>query len=189
MHIMHICAPACLSSQKVPMCKIQVQHIFLLPPLGPAATVFVKVSSFLNFFSGYSWFPVTYSLPKAIRAGQIETNRIFQKRFIWIWMMLVSTVFFFIATELKLLLCMYVIVPEGSKLVAFPVALFSVIYGTRHQSSLNLLHENRSREAIPTEVLLLEWFPQIVSSSPTTSHSNIILHQSKTNLQVSIQAS
>ena len=68
-------------------------------------------------------------------------------------------------------------------------ALFSVIYGTRHQSSLNLLHENRSREAIPTEVLLLEWFPQIVSSSPTTSHSKIVFHQSKTNLQVSIQAS
>ena len=73
--------------------------------------------------SGYSWFPVTYSLPKAIRAGQIDINRIIQKRFIWIWMMLVSTVFFFIATELKLLLCMYVIVPEGIKLVAFPVAL------------------------------------------------------------------
>ena len=73
--------------------------------------------------SGYSWFPVTYSLPKAIRAGQIDINRIIQKRFIWIWMMLVSTVFFFIATELKLLLCMYVIVPKGSKLVAFPVAL------------------------------------------------------------------
>ena len=71
-------------------------------------------------------------------------------------------------------------------------ALFSVIYGTRHQSSLNLLHENRSRGAIPTEVLLLEWFPQIVSSSPTTSHSKIgcgVFHQSKTNLQVSIQAS
>ena len=42
--------------------------------------------------SGYSWFPVTYSLPKAIRAGQIDIYKIIQKiGFGWCWFQLFSS--------------------------------------------------------------------------------------------------